>query len=170
MVSHRSRPEHRREIERGPDGAGYAVPHHKLESFGMQVDHFVQRPNEKSHNNAGVLLPDGGRPRPELRLQFLRSADTLVQLLRTNGFQADAHVFAEEFSDLLTVRLGEQSGSQIGRADRIRLIYTRPLRTSKREAAMPNVNASMNARSASVAATISPTGGLSSSSEPRRRN
>src|SRR5262245_7252372 len=43
-------------------------------------------------------------------------------------------------------------------------------RTSNHEPASPNVNASMTARSASVAATISPTGGLSSSSDRRRRN
>src|SRR5512135_2461394 len=46
---------------------------------------------------------------------------------------------------------------------------TKPLRTSKREAARPNVNASRNASKASVAATISPTGGRSSCSERRRR-
>src|SRR5512135_2318730 len=46
---------------------------------------------------------------------------------------------------------------------------TKPLRTSKREAASPNVNASRNASKASVAATISPTGGRSSCSDRRRR-
>ena len=61
----------------------------------------------------GFFSPTAGRLRPELRLQLLGPADALAQLPRTNGFQADAHVVAKKSSDLSTVRLGQQSGSQI---------------------------------------------------------
>ena len=123
MVSHRSRPENRHEVQGHPDGAGDAIPHPERESFGMQVDHFVERSDEETHNDGGrILLPDGSRLRPKLRLQLLGPADALAQLPRTNGFQADAYIFAKKPSDLSTIRLGQQSGSQISRADCIRLI------------------------------------------------
>ena len=59
MVSHHGRADDRHERQRRPDGSRDAVPHPEGESFGMEVDHFVQRRDEKTHDNrARVLLPD----------------------------------------------------------------------------------------------------------------
>ena len=111
------------EIQRRPDDSRDAVPHPECESFGMEVDHFVQRRDEETHHNrARVLLADGDRMSPKPGVQLLGLADAPAQLARLDGLQANVDVFTEEASDVRPMRLGEQPRTQRGRPDRIGLL------------------------------------------------
>ena len=106
VVAHRSQSEECNGIEDGPDSAGNPALQTYCHSLRVKVDHFVQRRDKQPASLAGVLVCDSNCLRSQQALQLFRPPRCLLNVSRSNGFQTNIYVFAEELTDFRALGFG----------------------------------------------------------------